>query len=126
MTFRKLFFYLAAFTICRSTNKSTHYRETFKIPGENDEETPSSSNGIVNPFSVADQLAAFMRPKMTMPSELAIKPDELDLELNGYTQEPFAQHLIVNVQGYYCKVCDMFFCEDEEPKKRHSSSRQSL
>ena len=67
-----------------------------------------------------------MRPKMTIPSELAIKPEELDLELNEYNQEPFAQHLIVNVQGYYCKVCDMFFCEDEEPKKRHSSSRQSF
>ena len=80
----------------------------------------------MNPFCVADQLAAFMRPKMTIHSELAIKPEELDLELNEYNQEPFAQHLIVNVQGYYCKVCDMFFCEDEEPKKRHSSSRQSL
>ena len=67
-----------------------------------------------------------MRPKMTIPSELAIKPEELDLELNEYNQEPFAQHLIVNVQGYYCKVCDMFFCEDEEPKKRHSSASQSF
>ena len=87
---------------CRQTKKSTHYRETLKLPGEkigDEKDEPSTSNGVVNPFCVADQLAAFMRPKMTIPTELAIKPEELDMEVNGYNPEPFAQHLVVNVQG---------------------------
>jgi len=61
-------------------------------------------------------------PSNTHPSQLTIRPEELEFHITPYEPRPFAQHFITPVQGYLCKVCDRFFCTSEEAYMRHCTS----
>jgi len=63
------------------------------------------------------------QPRLTHPDELIIRPDELDFRLPPFEARPLAQHLVVPVTGFYCRLCARFFPRQSD-EIEHCSSRE--
>ena len=64
------------------------------------------------------------QPRLTHPDELRIRPDELDFRLPPYEARPLAQHLVIPVTGFYCRLCERFYPRQAEAEVEHCSSRE--
>lgn len=74
--------------------------------------------------SALERPPSYHQPYPTHPSELVIRPEEIDFRIAPYEPRPFAQHFVIPAQGFLCKICDRFFCTSDEAHIRHCSSME--